>query len=188
MWWSRSKRTKEPKADGISSAVSANLVILPDPILEETRRLLLSFRDSESQHEGIAYWAGIVQVHTTVVTSVIVPEAETTYGSYETSVTANARVIRTASSRHLQILAQVHGHPGDWVGHSRGDDLGAFMPYGGFYSIVVPYYGRQGLLPLTQCGVHEYRHGRFERLLENEICRRFIVTPVSVDLRRGALP
>lgn len=188
MWWSRFKRAKEKSSGVVAPPPPAGVVIVPEPILEETSRLLLTFRDTISQHEGIVYWAGIARWNATVVTSVIVPQAETTHGSYATSAAANARVVRAANAGSLQILAQVHGHPGDWVGHSRGDDAGAFMPYDGFYSLVVPFYGRSGLLPLTQCGIHEYSQGKFVRLLEDEVCRRFLITPISIDLRRDQLP
>jgi hypothetical protein len=85
----------------------------------------------------------------------------------------------------LQILAQVHGHPGDWVGHSAGDNRGAFMAYEGYYSVVVPNYGLQGLLPLSRCGVHRFDKGRFVRLPAEDVSKQFVVAPAWVDLRRG---
>ena len=44
----------------------------------------------------------------------------------------------------LELIGQVHSHPGRFVGHSDGDDERALMPYDGFLSIVVPHYGRRG--------------------------------------------
>jgi hypothetical protein len=57
------------------------------------------------------------------------------------------------------------------------------MPYEGFFSVVVPDYARQGLQPLTVCGVHVFEQGRFRRLSEAEIAACFRTVDAFVDLR-----
>lgn len=153
-------------------------------VVDKTATLLTSYRDDASQHEGIVYWAGISTKDVWVVTTVIAPYAYTTCGSFHTSTVANAQVIATVTNHHLQMLAQVHGHPGAWVGHSDGDNKGVFMPYRGFYSIVTPNYGLQGLLPLSNCGVHRFGDDRFIRLSATDIEQIFLVIPTSIDLRK----
>jgi hypothetical protein len=153
-------------------------------VAQETAKFITSYGSATEPHEGVAYWAGIPSDEAWVVTTVLAPEATTTAGSFTTSTVANAMVVARVNELRLQLLAQAHGHPRGWVGHSDGDNTGAFMPYEGFFSVVVPWYGSQGLLPLTTCGIHRYEGGGFVRLSDNEIRERFVLLPASVDLRR----
>jgi hypothetical protein len=159
-------------------------VYLHQEVAQATAEIVASYGNSEEDHEGIAYWAGVVTDTAWVVTTVLAPEAITTRGSYNTTALANAHVISAVNKLHLQVLAQVHGHPGSWVGHSGGDNTGAFMPYTGFYSVILPFYGREGMLPLSKCGIHRFEDDGFSQLTTVEIERDFIVVPTAVDLRR----
>jgi hypothetical protein len=163
-------------------------VFVTEDVLQATRRLLLTYRGLDGQHEGIVYWAGRGGTDGWTVTTALAPDAITTPDSFTTTVLANARVVDRADRLGVHVLAQVHGHPGPWVGHSDGDNTGAFMPYRGFYSVVVPNYGTGGLLPLTQCGIHQYDGWDFDELDSAEIARRFHVLPSSVDLRKPHAP
>ena len=49
------------------------------------------------------------------------------------------------------------------------------MPYDSFLSIVVPVYGKEGMLPLTQCGIHRFEKGKFRRLSNLEIITSFSI-------------
>lgn len=159
------------------------LVYVADGVLEETARVLTSYGTRQRPHEGVAYWAGVANEKALVVTTVLAPEAETSPGSFHVSAVANALIVAEANRHQIQILAQIHGHPGEWVGHSGGDNAGAFMPYSGFYSVVVPCYGRKGLAPLSCCGIHRFENGEFVRLSDEDIERQFVLLPVTVDLR-----
>jgi hypothetical protein len=162
----------------------AKRVFVTREVLDLTARLVSSYRGPDGQHEGIVYWVGVSSGANSVVTTVIAPDATTSPGSYRATAVANALVVAKVDSLKLQVLAQVHGHPGPWVGHSDGDNDGAFMPYKGFYSVVVPNYGRNGLFPLTICGIHHFDGRRFQELNRAEVERQFIVVPSDVDLRR----
>jgi hypothetical protein len=140
-------------------------------------------RDRRTAHEGVAYWAGQRVAGGVVLTTCIAPAATTTRGSFETSARANAEVIAYLGSAKLELIAQVHSHPGDFVGHSDGDDRRALMPYEGYLSVVVPHYGREGMRPLTKCGVHIFERSKFRRLSEDEIDSRFRVSDGFVDFR-----
>lgn len=159
------------------------LLYVPRLVAEETARLVASFGTSDARHEGIAYWAGVVSADAWVVTTVLVPEALTTAGSYETSVLANARVIQAVNASKLQLLAQIHGHPKEWVGHSFGDDAGAFMPYPGFYSVILPHYGCRGVDPVHQCGFHRFDGHQFHQLDSIEVDRHIVLVDPYIDLR-----
>ena len=94
------------------------------------------------EHEGIAYLLGRADTEVTLAVAAIRPEARTTRGSFEVGSAAMARVVRTASDCGLQVVGQVHSHPGDAF-HSDGDVAGARIRYYGYVSIVVPEYGRR---------------------------------------------
>lgn len=134
-------------------------------------------------HEGVAYWAGRRSGSDVFVTTCIAPAARTTYGSFDTSSHTNARVIMYLADAGLELIGQVHSHPGASVDHSRGDDKRALMPYEGFLSIVVPHYARRGMRPLTTCGVHLFEKSRFRRLTDSEIETRFRILPHFADMR-----
>lgn len=125
------------------------------------------------------YWAGVKHEDVWLVTTVIKPRAVTTPGSFKTSAADNARVVEFLSQAGLSLLGQVHTHGGSHVGHSAGDDADAFMPKENSMSVVVPFFGRQGMRALDRCGVHRYESGRFRRLTRAEIDAEVCIVPTS---------
>jgi proteasome lid subunit RPN8/RPN11 len=93
-------------------------------------------------------------------------------------------VIGYVADSNLQLLAQVHSHPGYFVGHSGGDIEGALMPYEGFISIVVPNYAAEGLLPFVKLGVHRFECGAFSQLSDEEINDCLLQVSSVRDFRR----
>lgn len=174
-----------------SSAKSKDMdtprVYISDEILNNTTRLLRSYKDRKEDHEGIVYWAGRCTERDWFITTCIAPKAQTSWGSFSTNVKANAEVISCISKYGLQLLAQVHSHPGKKVDHSDGDDKNAFMPYEGFISIVVPEYGIKGMEPLHICGIHRFEMRRFRRLSDIEVRNNFMIAPLSQDMRGADL-
>lgn len=55
--------------------------------------------------------------------------------------------------RRLRVVADVHAHPGDWVGQSRLDAAHPMVALPGHIAIVVPRYAT-GDIPVDQIGVH----------------------------------
>lgn len=151
-------------------------VTIAADLIRKSVLLLQGAMDEVSAHEKVLYWAGVRTEGVWHITTCIEPELTSTWGSYQTSAVANAKVIQYLASNELELLCQVHSHPGIFVGHSDGDDEGAFMPYEGFLSIVVPFYGADGIVPLVQCGVHRFQNGSFYRLTESEIDGGFTIT------------
>jgi hypothetical protein len=92
-------------------------------------------------HEGIVYLLGRTDGVVTLAVSVFRPEAETTRGSFFVESRAMAVAVRTAARFAMQIVAQVHTHPGAAF-HSGGDVEGAKIRYSGYSSLVIPAYGR----------------------------------------------
>ena len=167
-FWQRQPATHHP------------VVHVTEVVLAQTLRSLQSFGDSERPHEGIVYWAGRATPGEWVVTTVIIPEAVTTRGSFRTSAAANARVVALLATADLVLLAQVHSHPGTIVDHSGGDDRDALMPYQDMLSIIVPNYGRTVRWPLDQWGVHRFEHGRFRRLRQQEVTSTIKRVPTTL--------
>ena len=99
-------------------------------------------KDTRKKHEGIAYLLGQVSENRTIAVAAICPKASTTYGSFSVTSKDMARVIRTANKLNVQVVGQVHSHPGDAF-HSDGDNNGANIAYRGYVSIVLPQYGRK---------------------------------------------
>lgn len=175
-WFTRKRR----KPDAAIPPIAA--IVIGERVIEETVAALRRSGTRQEAHEGVAYWAGMRFGEHIVVTTCIVPTAETTYGSFATSSKANARVVMYLAQTGLELLGQVHSHPGARVDHSDGDNERALMPYDGFLSLVVPHYARRGM-PLAQCGVHVFERSVFRRLTNDEINSRFKLVPCVADLR-----
>lgn len=93
------------------------------------------------RHEGVCYLLGRIDGSTTRVDAAVRPDAVTTPGSFHVDSLAMAAVMRLAARRHLQVVGQLHTHPGAAY-HSEGDERGARIRYKGYVSIVLPDYGR----------------------------------------------
>ena len=96
--------------------------------------------ETHKRHEGIAYLLGRTDGTITLAVSAFRPVAKTTPGSFFVEPKAIAPGVRAAARLGLQIVAQVHTHPGAAY-HSDGDVEGARIRYAGYGSIVLPDYG-----------------------------------------------
>jgi hypothetical protein len=76
--------------------------------------------------------------------------------------------VRTATNLGLQIVAQVHTHPGTAY-HSDGDVEGTRIRYTGYSSIVLPDYGRH-LPSLTGAAVYVFTSdGQWDELEPRQV-------------------
>ena len=108
-------------------------------------------------HEGVAYLLGQTDGAATLAIAAIRPQAATTPGSFSVSAPAMAQVVRAAVRAGLQVVGQVHTHPGKAY-HSDGDVEGVRIVYRGFVSVVLPDYGRR-LPALNGAAVYMFRGG-----------------------------
>lgn len=108
-------------------------------------------------NEGVAYLLGQTDGTATLAVTAVRPEAVTTRGSFTVSAPAMAKVVRIATKAGLQVVAQVHTHPGRAY-HSDGDVEGARIVFGGFVSAVLPDYGRH-LPALDGSAIYMFRSG-----------------------------
>jgi len=124
-----------------------NIPISPQPAkLLVTAKALDSLivalvRSQQQRHEGIAYLLGRTDGATTLAVAVFAPDARTTAGSFHVRPRAMLSCMQAAARFELQVVAQVHTHPGQAY-HSDGDVEGAKIRYPGYASLVLPEYGR----------------------------------------------
>src|SRR5207249_2957147 len=167
----------------IDDDISGLSLVMGDVLIRETERLLRTYGTDKEPHEGIVYLAGRELQGESVALCALSPSAMTSFGSFETNSDANAAVIRVLADLGLTLVGQVHSHPGEWVDHSLGDDAGAMVRFKGYWSLIVPWFARKGMLPLSRCGVHVYQDGQFSRLSAAAVRSRIRVIPASIDLR-----
>lgn len=108
--------------------------------------------------EGIVYLLGQSDGATTVALAAVRPEAQVTRGSFVVSAPAMAKIVRAAVDRGLQVVGQIHTHPGEAF-HSDGDVDGARIAFTGYASVVLPDYGRH-LPALTRSAAYVFQAGK----------------------------
>ncbi len=101
-------------------------------------------------HEGIVYFLGLTTGTTSLALSGVLPDMVTTPGSVDVSAANIGKVVRLAAELGLQVVGQLHTHPGPGTAiHSQGDLAGMRIRFPGYFSIVVPEYGAH--LPGFKC-------------------------------------
>lgn len=168
---------------GPDSAANRGFVLVHESVIENTGELLRQSKRGRRRHEGVVYWAGRDTGSDVIVTTCIAPRAATGPGFFRVEAEENARAVILLNELHLILVAQVHSHPSGLIEHSHGDDLGAFMPFENYLSIIVPDYGRKNPWPLTTCGVYRFLGGVFVALSKEAIEAKFRLLPKSCDLR-----
>ncbi|MCH7559960.1 MAG: Mov34/MPN/PAD-1 family protein [Thaumarchaeota archaeon] len=161
--------------------------IIPNSILLNTEKVLSEYADMEPSNEGLVYWGGTINKKIVHISIVIAPKTESNFGRVSTSNRSNFDVVQTLIKNKTIEIAQVHSHPNNSVDHSEGDDLWASFKIEGLVSIVVPNYCKNGMLSLTNCGVHRYMDGDFVRLSKKYVTSHFrVVNEESnfIDLRK----
>ncbi len=158
-------------------------VCIPATLLAITGQLLESFA-AEHPAEGILYWFGLELDSQAVVTSLVVPDADTSDGDVVTSAAANAEALTAIVGTPLILIGQVHSHPRANVRHSVIDDRDTYAQFPGALSVVVPYFGRQGV-HLERCGIHRHIGGGFQLIPPTQVREHLRVLPGISDFRRG---
>jgi len=157
------------------------IIYLSEDLAKQTADLLGSFARNRPA-EGVVYWFGLELGDRAVVTTLIVPDADTTGGSVLTSAEVNAEAISLVADTPLVYLGQAHSHPGWRVAHSAVDDRETFARFEGAISVVVPWFGRYGFT-LEDCGIHRHIGGHFRPVRNPKDHLRLI--PGVSDLRRN---
>jgi len=163
------------------------LYLIPSSAIAHTEKVLLDYANLHISNEGMVYWGGIREGNIVRVEAVIAPTTTSHPGSVTTSHRSNFDFVKALTDNNHTYIGQVHSHPGTWVDHSDGDSEWAAYKFEGLLSIVVPIYGRRGMLPLTKCGAHRFQSGTFVRLSSTYVANHFQVLDECnvhfVDLR-----
>jgi len=159
--------------------------LFPVGLIEKTRAALVSFALAglaDGGHEGIVFWAGLQAKELTAFSTVIVPEADHSYGRVHVTEAAYGRAVQAAKNAGLALLAQAHSHPGSDTRHSDGDDTLVILPYEGMLSVVVPRFG-VGWTGIATAAVHQFQDGRWVLCNPASVRRRFRVSEAFLDAR-----
>jgi hypothetical protein len=175
--------TNQGNAAAISETVIPTVYITAI-LLERTRELLASFAKN-SRSEGVVYWFGFELGESAVVTTLIVPDADTSFGCIRTTPRANAQALSAIVGTPLMLLGQAHSHPGKGVRHSETDDQETFASFDGAISVVVPHFGQEGI-ELETCGIHRHTDGAFQYIESSKISDHISVLPGEADFRNKA--
>jgi len=130
----------------------------------------------------LIYLAGYVQQNNYYITHAIAPKTKASRYGLFTTHESNAAVVEYLCDNNLVYISQVHSHPGDWVEHSDVDNEETAFRSEGFLSIVVPVFSRRGILPWSQCGVHLFINGAFQRLGSRYVKKRFKVAKLNKEV------
>lgn len=158
------------------------VVHISDSLLSETGKLIASFAEGMDS-EGVVYWFGLEFGDKAVVTTLVVPDADTSYGCISTTPEANGEALGVIVGTPLVLIGQAHSHPGSGVRHSPFDDRETFARFEGAISVVVPHYARRGV-DLRRCGVHRHAGGEFRLINNKHLAQHIVVIPGQADLRR----
>jgi hypothetical protein len=175
-----------PSSAPTQHAAPLPVVYITRPLLDRTAALVASFAEEEPR-EGVVYWFGCELGARAIVTTLIVPDADTSGGDVVTSAAANAEALTAIVDTPLVLLGQAHSHPGGHVFHSPVDDRETFAQFPGALSVVIPYFGWYGT-DLTRCGVHRHLDGAFRRVPSDSVAEHLVVLPGERDFRRAGAP
>lgn len=140
--------------------------------LEELRKV------GDGNKEGIAYWSGILNEAKATIKNVMFadeyPEFHNEKLFASVSLDMSFKISEKIHQREEILFAQVHTHPFEAF-HSYVDDTYPISHRIGFFSIVIPYFGKN-INSLLQCKIFEYEgKAKWHELDEDEIKRKFEV-------------
>jgi hypothetical protein len=164
-------------------SVTLPVIFITQSLVDETARLLATFAEGEDS-EGVAYWFGIQAGEREIVTTLVVPDADTSRGHVHTSAAANAEAMSVMVDTPIVLLGQAHSHPSKRVDHSPVDDRDTFAQFPGALSVVVPFYGRRGIR-LAECGVYRHIGDEYRRITTARVGEHVRIIPGFADFRRG---
>jgi proteasome lid subunit RPN8/RPN11 len=127
---------------------------------------------SSGMRESGAIWSGSVEDTLTTVQRVDfhheLCDDRATALSMELSEEAKFRLYGDLGKEGLKLAGLVHTHPADWVGLSEVDRENQLCSRLGFWSLVVPRYGREPWI-LEELGIHLQTEGGWYELRSDEV-------------------
>jgi hypothetical protein len=134
---------------------------------------------SSGWRESAGIWAGAINGDDATVTALYLHhELCDDRGralSLELTEEAKFTLYRRLAASGLKLIALIHTHPEDWVELSWIDKQNQISSRIGFYSLVVPWYGRQPVQP-SSLGIHVREDSGWRRIPASRISRHLIIT------------
>jgi len=132
----------------------------------------------DGNKEGIAYWSGTLNETKATIKNVMFADEYPEFHNEElfasVSLDMSFKIGEKIHERNEILFAQVHTHPGEAF-HSFVDNTYPISHRVGFFSIVIPYFGKN-VNSLSQCKIFEYEgKAKWHELNKDEIKRKFEV-------------
>jgi len=178
-------RSVAPGDDRVWDQPNPSVLSLHPNVVRTTYKAFAPGR--QDRVEFCVFWYGMrINANEAKVSAVVVPEQRNTPGNYRVLPKAMDAVLEATRPRGWVNLAQLHTHPGEWVGHSQYDDEMANSRRA--LSLVFPRFGRPSRSWIRKIGVHEFIAGEWRRLSVRRVKERLRLnrhcdTPVLLDLR-----
>lgn len=133
---------------------------------------------SNGWRESAAVWAGQIKGNDWIAERVLFHHelCDDRGGPLSISLTEAAKfdLYQTLAAANQRLVALLHTHPEDWVDLSWVDQQNQISSRVGFWSIVVPWYGREPW-ELTTMGIHVRQPNGWERLPNEAIAHRIVL-------------
>ncbi len=139
--------------------------------------------------EGFALWVGSISGNEAEIEDIWVPPQKSIRNEdgvgYFVSNDVLLNISRTLQKKQMQLIAQVHSHPGRAY-HSEADDAYAIVTTNGGFSLVVPNFG---FCPdkITDWAVYRLQGTGWVGLSKQEITQTFISTQKNLSNSLGGI-
>lgn len=161
-----------PRKRLLPGDVAGSQLIVPTEVFSETMRRLEE--RSSRRRESAAVWSGVLTGLSGKVSRVDYHHelGDDRSGALylELSEAAKFRLYGELAHSGLRLLALIHTHPAAWVGLSHVDRGNQVCSRVGFFSLVVPHYGRPPW-QLRRIGVHVRTDSGWYTLRRREVRR-----------------
>jgi proteasome lid subunit RPN8/RPN11 len=146
-------------------ASDPDISVIKLPVALWARLVLDLRRRGRGQGESGAFLLGRARGSVTRVTEYVCyddldPNAYQ-FGGIAFHAAGYAKLWEYCRQKRLQVLADVHTHPGDWTGQSSIDQKNPMVPVTGHTALILPNYAQTPWWSLKAVGVYEYL-GNFE--------------------------
>jgi len=151
-----------------------SLIHVPLAILQETLAFLRV--QGYNLKEGMVFWSGgLIGKDEARITRCIIPEQITTLAGVRVPLDSAFKISVELSEKKEFLFVQVHSHPSRSF-HSTIDNYNPITDKPGFFSIVVPNYGKVEPYDLFSWCINEYDgFGIWKELTSDEVRQRFVI-------------
>lgn len=157
--------------------LGVNILIVPQSVIVDGQKFMRTV--GASGREGLVLWVGRREGTTFVVSEVVIPEQRGIRTMDGVCVIIEGPVLARLNAdlykRQLQLIAQVHSHPGSAY-HSATDDDYAIATKIGCLSLVVPNFAVRPF-SLAECAVYRLSaSGKWFELSSREVSQLIFIS------------